>query len=145
MNFKECIAEGFLTETGEKEINKAKELLALAEHKLAFWEEVEDKAQKYPSLFVEGYYEVIKELVVAVLALDGWKSDNHDCLFQYVIEKKKDLELDLEYLSELRKLRNKIDYHGIKVSFDTWKQNKLKLKITIKTLKDFVRNHLQNL
>lgn len=40
----------------------------------------------------------------------------------------RDLEIDFAYLSELRKLRNKIDYRGIKVSYETWKQNKLKLQ-----------------
>lgn len=143
MNFKNCLDEGMLTETGERDFNKAKELLALAEHKCAFWREVEKKAELYPSLFIEGHYEIIKELVIAILSLDGWKADNHDCLFQYILEKKQDLEIDFSYLSELRKLRNKIDYLGIKVSYETWKQNKLKLQVIIKTLSDHVKKQIQ--
>jgi hypothetical protein len=142
MKFYDCTKEGMLTETGEKDPNKAQELLALADHKVAFWKAVEDKAPTYPSLFIEGNYEIIKELATAILCLDGWKADNHDCLFQYLVEKKQDLELDFDYLAELRKLRNKIDYHGIKVSYDTWKQNKLKIQIIIKTLKEYVKKQL---
>ena len=74
-----------------------------------------------------------------MLALDGWKATNHDCLFQYIIEKKKNLELDFEYLNELRKLRNKIDYHGIKVSADLWNQNKMRIQMIIETLKQYVK------
>jgi len=142
MKFYDCAKEGMLTETGEKDTNKAQELLALADHKAAFWNAVEDKAPTYPSLFIEGNYEIIKELCTAILCLDGWKADNHDCLFQYLIEKKQDLELDFDYLAELRKLRNKIDYHGIKVSYDTWKQNKLKIQIIIRSLKEYVKKQL---
>ena len=142
MNFNECLHDGFLAETGEKELNKAKELFAFAQHKLSFWKEVEEKSQKYPSLFIEGYYEIIKELIVAILAIDGWKCSNHDCLFQYVAEKKPELELDFEYLAELRKLRNKIDYHGTKVSTNLWEQNKLKIQVTIKALIEYVRERL---
>ena len=144
MKFGDCIKEGMLTETGEKDQNKAQELLALADHKLAFWKAVEDKAITYPSLFIEGHYEIIKELATALLCVDGWKADNHDCLFQYLIEKKQDLELDFNYLAELRKLRNKIDYHGIKVSYDMWKQNTMKIQLTIKTLHEHIQKQLSH-
>ena len=99
MNFEECIKSGTLTETGRKDLNKVEELLSLAEHKLSFWEEVKNKGDKYPTLFLEGHYEIIKELVVAILTLDGWRSDSHDCLFQYLLENKKELELNWDYLT----------------------------------------------
>ncbi|MBI4016423.1 MAG: hypothetical protein HY363_01895 [Candidatus Aenigmarchaeota archaeon] len=143
MNFKECLREGMLAETGDIDINRAVEILALTEHKCAFWKEVEAKAQKFPSLFIEGHYEIIKELIVAVLALDGWKAANHDCLFQYILQKKQDMELDFEYLNELRKLRNKIDYHGVKVSTDLWNQNKIRIQMIIETLKQYVKERVK--
>lgn len=142
MNFRECIKDGLLVETGDKDKNKASELLALAEHKASFWKAVEDKAQQYPSLFIEGHYEIIKELATAILCIDGWKSETHDCLFQYLLEKRQGIEIDFEYLSELRKLRNSIDYHGTKVSYDLWKQNKMKIQVTIAALQEFVKKQL---
>ena len=42
MNFKECVRDGFLADVGDKDVNKAKELFAFAEHKLLFWKEVEE-------------------------------------------------------------------------------------------------------
>jgi len=142
MNFNDCVCENILTETGEKDSNKAKELFAFAQHKLLFWNEVEEKSQKYPSLFLEGHYEIIKELIMAILALEGWICSNHECLFQYLTEKKPELEVDFKYLDEFRKLRNKIDYHGTKVSTTLWEQNKLKIQITIKTLIEYVKKRV---
>ncbi len=139
MKFSDCVETGTLVETGDKDQRKAKQLLALAEHKLAFWKDVEDKAEGYPSLFIEGYYEIIKELATALLCLDGWKAENHDCLFQYLFEKRQDLELDFDYLSELRKLRNKIDYQGVKVSYEVIKENKMKIFLIIKALQEYLK------
>ncbi|MBI4919398.1 hypothetical protein HY837_05675 [archaeon] len=142
MNFKECITRNQLIETGDKDANKAKELVSLAKHKLTFWKEIREKSKKYPSLFLEGYYEIVKELSTAILLLDGWKSENHDCLFQYLIDKKSDLEIDFEFLTELRKTRNKIDYEGVKVSYELWQKNELRLDLTIKRLIEYVSNKI---
>jgi|SRR3989344_7378775 len=139
MNFKECIERNQLIETGDKDINKVKEIVSLAKHRLDFWKEVREKNKKYTSLFLEGYYEIIKELATAILLLDGWKSENHDCLFQYLIEKKQDLEIDFDFLTLLRKTRNKIDYDGVKVSYDVWQKNELRLELTIKRMIEYIQ------
>ncbi len=60
MNFKSCIEEGKLIETGDYDYNRAKEIIKSAKHKLEFWEECKEKAERYPSLFIEGHYEIIK-------------------------------------------------------------------------------------
>jgi len=136
--FDYCIKENELIETGLKDKAMAKELLTLTEHKEQFWKEVK-KANKYPSMYIEGHYEIIKELCSAILALDGWKALNHECLFSYIKNKKQDLELDFGYLLELKDTRNAIDYRGIRVSYELWKNNRLKIEIIIKTLKDYIK------
>ncbi len=143
MNFKECLERSQLIETGDKDINKVKEIINLVKHRLKFWKEVKEKSKKYPSLFLEGHYEIVKELATAVLLLDGWKSENHDCLFQYLIEKKQDLEIDFDFLTELRKIRNKIDYEGVKVSHDLWHKNELRLELTIKRMIEYIINKIK--
>ena len=139
--FEHCINENELLETGDKDLALASELLKLGEHKQMFWNEAKLE-EKYPSLYIEGHYEIIKELCTAILALDGWKAMNHECLFAYLKAKKKMLELDFDYLLELKDARNSIDYRGVRVSADIWAQNKLKIKIVIKTLSDYVRKEL---
>lgn len=60
--FQECLDKEHLMETGDKDLAMAEELVKLAGHREAFWKSVKEKAKAYPSLFFEGYYEIIKEL-----------------------------------------------------------------------------------
>jgi len=69
--FQECIGKGYLIETRDSDFFLAEELLKLAEHREQFWKSVLPLAKEYPSLFIEGYYEIVKELCTAILVLDG--------------------------------------------------------------------------
>lgn len=138
--FEECIKDNQLFESNIQK-HLAKELLELAEHREKFWETVKGKAKQFPSLFLEGHYEIIKELCTAVLALDGWKALNHECLFAYLKRKNK-LEINFDYLLELKDIRNSIDYRGITVSYELWKKNEMKIKLTINALKEHLRSEL---
>ena len=93
-------------------------------------------------MYLEGHYEIIKELCTAILVLDGWKALNHECLFAFLKSKKQNLELDFGYLLELKDTRNSIDYRGVKVSSGLWKNNKLKIEMIIKTLKEYIKEKL---
>ncbi len=139
-DFSECVNNNKLIETGDKDISMAKELLKLAEHRLEFWDTVKDKAKKYPSLFIEGHYEIIKELCTAVLILDGWKALDHECLFAYLKSKKSELDIDYDYLLELKDTRNSIDYRGITVSHEQWKNNEMKIRLTINALREYLKS-----
>lgn len=130
-----------LFETGIEDIGMARELLILAEHRESFWNNVKE-AKTYPSLLLEGHYEIVKELCTAILALDGWKALNHECLFAYLKHKKKSLEIDFDYLLELKDIRNSIDYRGTMVSYDLWKKNEMKIKVTINALKEYVKKKM---
>ena len=142
-DFNECIGGNKLFETGVKDKSMAKELLVLAEHRESFWKYVSNKAKEFPSLFIEGYYEIIKELCTAVLALDGWKALDHECLFAYLKKNKQELEIDFDYLLELKDTRNSIDYRGVMVSYDIWKSNELKINLVVSALKDYVKDRLE--
>jgi len=106
--FDECLYQKTLVETGIKDKMKARQLLALAEHREQFWKEA-NLAEKYPSLYLEGHYEIIKELCTAILAAEGWTAFDHECLFAYIC-KKQDIAIDIDYLLELKGARNDIDY-----------------------------------
>ena len=118
-------------------------MLALAEHRQRFWEQI-NLDDEYPSLYLEGHYEIIKELCTAILALDGWKALNHECLFAYLKSKRPDLEIDFDFLLDLKDTRNSIGYRGVKVSPDIWKQNKLRIELTIKALAVYIRKRLDH-
>jgi len=142
-SFEECIKDGCLFESKIQK-HLAKELLELAEHKEKFWNTVKEKAKQFPSLFLEGHYEIIKELCTAILALGGWKALNHECLFAYLKNKKSELEIDFDYLLELKDIRNSIDYRGTMVSHELWKKNEMRIRLIINALKEYLRSKLHN-
>ncbi|MBU2637763.1 MAG: hypothetical protein KJ955_02220 [Nanoarchaeota archaeon] len=134
--FGECVRQNTLVETGKKDEMKARQLLALAEHREQFWKEA-NLAGKYPSLYLEGHYEIIKELCTAILAAEGWISSDHECMFAY-IRQKEDLAIDIDYLLELKGVRNNIDYKGMMITSNIWNGNELIIRLTIKALKDYL-------
>ena len=87
---------------------------------------------------VTDYYEVIKELLTALLLKHGMKSDNHECLISYFKEKHPEYEYELNIIYELKNIRNRISYDGIFVKKEYLVKNKLEFKNIIKVLKELV-------
>lgn len=56
--------------------------------------------------------------------------------------KYKKLDLDFDYLLELKDIRNAIDYRGTLVSYDLLRKNHLRIKFIIKDLKRYLRESL---
>ena len=142
-SYDECIKKDNLIQT-IPDISKTEELLKLAKHRKQFWKETENKSNTYPSLFIEGHYEIIKELFTAIMSLDGWKAINHECLFAYIIKNyKAKIEIDFEFLLELKDTRNSIDYRGIMLGKDKWDNIKMKVDIITNTLIDYIKERVK--
>lgn len=82
--------------------------------------------QKHATLLVEAYYEIIKELLTALLAIDGYKTLSHTALIDYLKEKynKEFTEIEVYTIDEFRKIRNKISYEGHIVSQEYYERKK---------------------
>lgn len=73
-------------------------------------------SSRFTSIVVEDYYEIIKESITALMALEGYKSLSHEVLISYLKEFYKEFpENDIIFIDEMRKLRNRINYDGFKV------------------------------
>jgi len=92
---------------------RARSLVKLA--KLRYEKVKTFNEEKESSLIVEGYYEVAKELITAILFIDGYKTLSHKDLIEYLrLNFKADFSnLDISLLDQLRKLRNNIVYYGV--------------------------------
>jgi hypothetical protein len=132
-DYDQCIKEKKIKPI-EATDDRSSEIINLVKHKLEFWKKVIKIAEDYPTILIEAHYELIKELLTALINMDGFKSETHDCLFYYVEQKHKDLELDFQFLHELRQVRNEVNYRGTKVPKDAWKDLKLKIDLTINFL-----------
>ncbi|MCK4589672.1 MAG: hypothetical protein KAT77_04455 [Nanoarchaeota archaeon] len=128
-DFESCKKEGIVIED-ERDIDRAKNLLEKAMLRKEFWSKSYNK--KYDFLIVEGYYEVIKELLTALVNLKGFKSSNHECLVAFFNETFEKYAYEAEIIDTLRRVRNAIDYRGVYSDENYLKNNKLEFEHTKK-------------
>lgn len=66
-----------------------------------------------PYKFIEEYYEVIKELLTALMYIEGYKTLSHKKLIEYFSENYRDLDIQqIKIIDTLRKFRNESMYYG---------------------------------
>ena len=92
------------------------------------------------SIIASDYYEIIKELLVAILLKKGFKSDNHECLISFFKKNYTDYEYEAKVIHQLKDVRNRATYDGIFVKKEYILQNKLEfaniIQLLHKTLDD---------
>ena len=64
------------------------------------------------SFIIENYYEIIKELLIALLLKNGLKSQNHQCLITYFHRNYPKYEFEANLMLRLNYLRNRLEYYG---------------------------------
>ena len=90
--------------------------------------EVKDK-KEFASLVVEDYYEIIKESITALMAVDGYKTLSHEVLVGFLKNFYRQFtEEEIFLIDQLRILRNKIAYKGFFINYDYLKRNEPKIK-----------------
>ena len=101
--------------------------------------------EKESSLIIEGYYEAAKELITAVLFIDGYKTLSHKDLIEYLSLNYKGYfsELDINLLDQLRKYRNNIVYYEIFIEPSYIKRNKEQIYEIISELFDVCEKKLE--
>ena len=80
------------------------------------------------SFIVEDYYEVIKELLVAYLLKDGFRSKNHQCLISYFSKKNPEREREVQIILQMSYFRNRLGYYGEGIPLKFYKINKEEFK-----------------
>ncbi len=115
-----------------KDRERAKDLIEMAEERVEMLRLIpKDKAYK----IVEEHYEIIKEMLTAIMYLDGYKTLSHIKLIEYFSENYKKLDSNqIRLIDTLRKYRNGIVYYGKKISRDFLRNNEDDIKEIAKTL-----------
>ena len=91
------------------------------------------------SFIVEGYYEIIKELLVALLLKNGLKSGNHQCLISFFYKQHQDYEFESNLMSQMSYFRNRLNYYGEKIDFGFYDNNKEDFNKIIALLKNLTK------
>jgi len=139
-DLKSCINEKIILKD-ETDADRVKSLLKFAELRKRFWSKT--YGDKYNFLAAEGYYEVVKELLTALLNLHGRKCSNHECLIAFFRETYPKYEYEANAIDMLRKVRNTINYRGVFTDNDYLKKNKLEFDHIIELLQRLIKEKLK--
>lgn len=90
------------------------------------------------SIVATDYYEVVKELLVALLLKNGLKSDNHECLISFFRHKFPENEYEAKVMHQLKNVRNRVSYDGIFVKKEYVETNKLEFEHIIELLEELL-------
>lgn len=144
--FKKCEGEGKFIPQEDIDIEKVKSMVEIAksdsESGQALKKNLSKESRQWSSVF-KLYYDALHELVEAFLHFDKIKIENHQCLFAYLCEKHPQLELDWDFFEKVRTKRNGINYYGIAVTQEDWKEIELQMILYIKTLKKAIEKRIK--
>jgi len=107
--------------------NKINSILKMCSIRLIFAKKQEINNET-ASIITEIYYEIIKELLTALLLKNGLKSDNHECLISYLKKNYQKCEYETNIIYELKGIRNKINYNGFFIEKQYLIKNKLEFE-----------------
>lgn len=144
--FVKCEKEGRFIVIEEVNIEKVKSTLKIAkgdvESANSIMKNLPKQSNQWNSVY-KLYYDALHELVESFLRFKKIKIDNHQCLFAYLCEKHPELEFSWDFFEKVRTKRNGINYYGIPVSFDDWKEVELQFNLYIKIIKKAVKEKIK--
>ena len=134
MSFEECLRKKLvIKKSKDKAIVKG-----LLEMVNVRFNEVENI--RNTTLKVEAYYEIIKELITALLSDAGYKCYSHECLISFVKERyEKFTDSEIHLINQMRLIRNDLAYRGDFVEDDFLERNKEKILTIILKLKELIK------
>jgi len=122
--------------------DRADDLFEMAKERLELIEIIpKDKTYK----IIEEFYEVIKELLTAVMYLDGYKTLSHVKLLEYFSSNYDELdEKEIKLIDRLRRLRNGILYYGRRIGKEFLINNEEDVRRIIEILIELVGRKLKS-
>ena len=118
--------------------DKIESIISVANKRKEFINKIEVNNENC-SFIIEAYYEIIKELLVALLLKKGLKSDNHQCLISYFYKNNPKYEYESNLILQLSFLRNRLNYYGEKIDIGFYEKNKLEFEHIIEILKGLLK------
>jgi|TARA_Y100000310_G_C20684133_1_gene817889 uncharacterized protein (UPF0332 family) len=125
--------------TIERDDEKIASIIETSDKRLAFIKS-NNVTKENISFIVEGYYEIIKELLVALLLKNGLKSSNHQCLISFFYKEHPDHEFETNLISQMSYLRNRLNYYGEQIDFEFYNKHKEEFDKIIVMLKKLISN-----
>lgn len=132
MRFEDFIRKGEARKA-EKDIDLSKSLITTAKSDLEFFNKCRiDKTSARK--IVSNYYDVLRSILEAIAAMDGFKMYSHEA-FTYFLREKNE-EILAEKFDRFRRIRNSINYYGKSIGIEEAKEISEEIKQMIKALID---------
>jgi len=126
----------------EVDLDRVNSLLKMAHIELDIIDSIELNSLS-ASKIAKDYYDVMKDLLIALLLSKGLKSKNHECLLSYFAHNY-NYDFELQILRELKFIRNRISYDGFFVDEDYVSKNKLEFKHMYELLIKLIKTEIKN-
>ncbi|MEK6817189.1 MAG: hypothetical protein AABX80_00135 [Nanoarchaeota archaeon] len=98
---------------------------------------------KMVALIIADYYEIIKELITAILLIDGYKTLSHKDLIDYLQKNYSEFtSYEISILDDLRILRNRVSYEGFFIEPSYLNRNETLFKKMIQKLESLIQRKL---
>ena len=137
--------EGLIKITPNSE--RAKHILKIAEITIQRLRITDTK--QFVTLTTKDYYDVVKEIMSAILLLDGYKIEGdgaHKRLIDYIAIKYKDFNTnEIKIIDDLREKRNRTYYEGMMLPEDYLEKRRNTIDSAIKKLKKILNKKLEDL
>jgi len=142
MNFERCKKE-FIRKVGI-DLDKIKSILKMVSLELKIISKIAVNSDSASKL-AKDYYEIIKELLIALLLSNGLKSSNHECLVSFLKTNYHQYEYEIKIIHELKDIRNRISYDGYFVDKDYINKNKSEFEHIIELLEKLINDAVPNM
>lgn len=113
--FEEYLKKGFV-KIRKENITRVKSILEEADRRLGFFNAI-TISEKSANYIIENMYDVIRELIEAKMLLEGYKSYSHEATVSY-LKKLRFSSSEVEFMDELRDIRNQTKYYGHLVNIE---------------------------
>ena len=143
--FLKCEKEGKFIVIEDIDIEKIKSTLRISEGDIESADYVKKNLSKESNQWnsvYKLYYDALHELTESFLKFERIKIDNHQCLFAYLCEKHPELDFDWDFFEKVRTKRNGINYYGIPITSQDWKEVEIQFNLYIKKLREEIKKKI---
>lgn len=144
--FLKCTKEGRFIVADEVDIEKIKSALKISEGDVESADYIKKNLPKESNQWnsvYKLYYDALHELAESFLRFEKFKFDNHQCLFAYICEKHQDLDFSWDFFEKVRTKRNGINYYGVPINYNDWKEVEIQFRLYIKKLREEINKKLK--
>lgn len=144
--FDKCKIDGMFVLQHEINLESIKSMIRIADGSIEsanrIKQDISKESNEWNSVY-KLYYDALHGLIEAFLYFDRIKSNNHQCLFAFLCENHKYLELSWDFFEKIRTKRNGINYYGKPVNYEDWKEIEIQINLYIKTLKSEIEKKIK--